>query len=148
MRRSNFLLFSALLAGLLATLPALAANSVRSGEWVVHYNAVPTTSLTPEVARQYGITRSANRALVNVSVRRGEPGADQAVPARVSVAATNLNGQRSSLRVREVREGEAIYYLAEARVQGQETLNFELEVITEGAIAPIRASFRQEFFPQ
>lgn len=148
MRRSHFLLFSALLAGLLATLPALAANSVRSGEWVVHYNAVPTTSLTPEVARQYGITRSANRALVNVSVRRGEPGADQAVPARVSVAATNLNGQRSSLRVREVREGEAIYYLAEARVQGQETLNFELEVITEGAIAPIRASFRQEFFPQ
>lgn len=148
MRRSHFLPFSALLAGLLATLPALAANSVRSGEWVVHYNAVPTTSLTPEVARQYGITRSANRALVNVSVRRGEPGADQAVPARVSVAATNLNGQRSSLRVREVREGEAIYYLAEARVQGQETLNFELEVVTEGATAPIRASFRQEFFPQ
>jgi hypothetical protein len=148
MRRSHFLMFSALLAGLLATLPALAANSVRSGEWVVHYNAVPTTSLTPEVARQYGITRSANRALVNVSVRRGEPGADQAVPARVMVAATNLNGQRSSLRVREVREGEAIYYLAEARVQGQETLAFELEVSTEGAAAPIRASFRQEFFPQ
>jgi hypothetical protein len=115
---------------------------------VVHYNAVPTTSLTADVARQYGITRSANRALVNVSVRRGAPGADQAVPATVRVAATNLNGQRSDLRVREVREGEAIYYLAEARFQGQETLNFEVEVSAEGATAPVRASFRQEFFPQ
>jgi hypothetical protein len=147
MRRSHFLLFSILVSGLLFALPALGQNSVRSGELVVHYNAVPTTSLTADVARQYGITRSANRALVNVSVRRGEPGADQAVPASVTVAATNLNGQRSELRVREVREGEAIYYLAEARIQGQETLSFEVQVSTEGA-APIKASFRQEFFPQ
>jgi hypothetical protein len=148
MRRSHFLMFSSLLSGLLFALPVLAENSVRSGELVVHYNAVPTTSLTADVARQYGITRSANRALVNVSVRRGAPGADQAVPATVRVAATNLNGQRSDLRVREVREGEAIYYLAEARFQGQETLNFEVEVSAEGATAPVRASFRQEFFPQ
>jgi hypothetical protein len=147
MRRSHFLMFSILVSGLLFALPALGQNSVRSGELVVHYNAVPTTSLTADVARQYGITRSANRALVNVSVRRGEPGADQAVPASVTVAATNLNGQRSELRVREVREGEAIYYLAEARIQGQETLSFEVQVSTEGA-APIKASFRQEFFPQ
>ncbi len=148
MRRSRFLIYSSLLCGLLFALPVLAQNSVRSGDLVVHYNAVPTTSLTTDVARQYGITRSANRALVNVSVRRGEPGVDQAVPAEVSVAATNLNGQRSELRVREVREGDAIYYLAEARIQGQETLNFELEVTAEGATAPIKASFRQEFFPQ
>jgi hypothetical protein len=147
MRRSHFLMFSSLLSGLLFALPVLAENSVRSGELVVHYNAVPTTSLTADVARQYGITRSANRALVNISIRRGSPGADQAVPAKVSVAATNLNGQRSDLRVREVREGEAIYYLAEARIQGQETLNFEIEVSTAGA-TPIKASFRQEFFPQ
>lgn len=148
MRRSHFLMFSSLLSGLLFALPVLAENSVRSGDLVVHYNAVSTTSLTADVARQYGITRSANRALVNVSVRRGAPGADQAVPATVRVAATNLNGQRSDLRVREVREGEAIYYLAEARFQGQETLNFEIEVSAEGATAPVRASFRQEFFPQ
>lgn len=148
MRRSHFLMFSSLLSGLLFALPVLAENSVRSSDLVVHYNAVPTTSLTADVARQYGITRSANRALVNVSVRRGAPGADQAVPATVRVAATNLNGQRSDLRVREVREGEAIYYLAEARFQGQETLNFEIEVSAEGATAPVRASFRQEFFPQ
>ena len=148
MRRPQLSMIPVLLCGLLFALPLFAQNSTRSGDLVVHYNAVPTTSLTPDVARQYGITRSANRALVNVSVRRGSPGADEAVPARVTVAATNLNGQRSDLRVREVREGEAIYYLAEARFQGQETLAFDIEVQAEGAAAPIRASFRQEFFPQ
>ena len=148
MRRSHFLLFCSVVCSLVLALPAGAQNSVRSGDLVVHYNAVPTTSLTPEVARQYAITRSANRALVNVSIRRGTPGADQAVPAKVSVAVTNLNGQRTDLRMREVREGEAIYYLGEARIQGQETLDFSLEVTPEGATAPVKASFRQEFFPQ
>ena len=62
MRRSRFLLICGALCGLALALPAAAENSVRSGDLVVHYNAVPTTSLTPEVARQYAITRSANRA--------------------------------------------------------------------------------------
>ncbi len=138
----------ALALGLALALPAAAENSVRSGQTVVHYNALPTTSLTPEIARQNGITRSANRALVNVAVREGDPGADRAVPAKVSIAATNLTGQRSDLRVREVREGDAIYYLAEARVAGNDTLSFEVEVTREGATAPIRVEFRQEFFAQ
>lgn len=147
MRRTPLLLLAIALCGLLPAMPATAQNLVRSGDLVLHYNALPTTSLTPDVARQYGITRSANRALVNVSVRRGTIGADEAVPAQVRVAVTNLSGQRSDLRMREVREGEAIYYLAEARIQGQDTLNFEVEATVEGA-APLKATFRQEFFPQ
>ncbi|HEX5693313.1 MAG TPA: DUF4426 domain-containing protein, partial [Arenimonas sp.] len=83
MIRHRFLAMIGALCALALALPVAAQNSVRSGDLVVHYNAVPTTSLTPDVARQYGITRSANRALVNVSVRRGTPGADEAVPAQV-----------------------------------------------------------------
>ncbi|MBW8366454.1 MAG: DUF4426 domain-containing protein [Arenimonas sp.] len=134
------------LFALLLALPAFADNSTRAGGYVVHHNAVPTTSLTPDVARQYGITRSANRALVNISVRQGELGADRAVQASVKLVATNLNGQRLDLRAREVREGDAVYYLAEARITGNDTLVFDLEVTPEGATAPIKASFRQEFF--
>jgi len=148
MRRSPVTTIFLLLSGLALALalPALADNSTRSGEFVVHHNAVPTTSLTPDIARQYGITRSANRALVNISVRQGEPGADRAVRAAVTLVATNLNGQRLDLRAREVREGEAVYYLAEARITGNDTLVFDLAVTPEGASAPIKASFRQEFF--
>ena len=136
-------------AALLFTLSlAAGANSTQVGDLHVYYNALPSTELTPEVARQYGITRSANRALVNISVRQGEPGADRAVTAKVTVSATNLAGQRVELRMREVREGDAIYYLGEARTSGQETLSFDLSVTPEGAERPIRTVFRQEFFGQ
>lgn len=148
MRRSPSTTIFFLLFALALALPALADNATRAGDFTVHHNAVPTTSLTPDVARQYGITRSANRALVNISVRQGEPGADRAVQATVKLVATNLNGQRLDLRAREVREGDAVYYLAEVRITGNDTLSFELEVTPEGATAPIKASFRQEFFAQ
>jgi hypothetical protein len=127
--------------------PARAENAVRSGDLVLHYSAIPTTTLTAEIARQAQVTRSANRALVNVAIRRGSRGADTAVAAKVTIAATNLSGQRSQLRVREVREGDAIYYLAEARFAGNETLAFDVEAAPDGA-PPIKVSFRQEFFPQ
>lgn len=135
-----------LLAAAAAT-SARAENLLRSGEFVLHYSAIPSTTLTPEVARQVQVTRSANRALVNIAVRRGPPGAGTAVVAKVTVAATNLAGQRDVLRVREVREGDAIYYLAEARIAGQDRLSFEVEAVPEGG-TPMKVGFQQEFFPQ
>ena len=138
-----------LLALLVVFAPVLAAQDahlVEVGEYTVHYNALPTTLLTPEVARQYGITRSSGRALLNVSVIRDQDGLPTGIPARISAAATNLNGQRQDLNVREVREAEAIYYLAEARFQDQETLTFDLEVTPEGSDEVIRTRFSQQFF--
>lgn len=123
------------------------ANSMQVGDLYVYYNALPSTELTPEIARRYGITRSANRALLNVSVRRGEPGADVAVPAQVLAVATNLAGQRNGVRMREVRDGEALYYLGEAPISGQDTLTFELTITVRGQ-APISTAFKQEFYPQ
>src|SRR5688500_5810068 len=110
-----FLIF----ATMAAAAPAAARNSLREGEFVLHWSAVPTTMLAPEVAKQAGVTRSANRALVNIAVRRGDDGADVAVAAKVTIAATNLAGQRELLDVHEHREGDAIYYLAEAGVDGE-----------------------------
>ncbi len=124
------------------------ANVIEVGDVAIHYNAIPTTMLTPEVARQYGITRSSGRSLLNVSVLRKHEGMPAATPAVVTAAATNLNGQRQELRVREVREGEAIYYLAEARFQDAETLTFDLEITPEGSDEVIRTRFQQQFFAQ
>jgi hypothetical protein len=122
-------------------------NSVQSGEFTVHYNAMPSTKLTPEIATRYGVTRSANRALLNVSVMKGPRAAEAvAVPASIEAAATNPNGQRQALNLREVRDRDAIYYLGEARIDGRDTLDFELTVTPEGG-TPINARYRQEFWP-
>jgi hypothetical protein len=120
-----------------------AESSIERGDYVVHYNALPSTSISPEVARQYAITRSANRALLNIAVlRQGKP-----VAAKLTGSATNLAGQRQNLALREVREGEAIYYLAEPGIADHETLAFEIDVLPEGVAEPIVVRFRQEFFP-
>lgn len=132
----------------LATAFPVAAQSQNSGDITVYYNALPTSSLTPEVARNYGITRSTSRVLLNVAVRRGVPGKDAAVPATVSATARNLAGQRQELRLREVREGEAAYHLGEARIQGNDTLGFEVEVRPAAGGPPIRVVFTQEFHVQ
>ena len=150
-------LLAALAAPIAVATPAPAAkpsltlgsgqNSTRSGDFTVHYNAMPSTQITPEIARRYGITRSANRALINVSVMQGPRAAEAvAVPARIEVAATNPTGQRQALNLREVRDRGAIYYLGEARIDPPDTLVFELVVTPEGA-TPINARYRQEFWP-
>jgi hypothetical protein len=136
-----------LLALTILPLAGSAQNTLERGDVVVHYNALPSTTLSPDVARQYRITRSSNRALLNVSVlRKQADGSQTAIPARIDAAATNLNGQRQDLALREVREGEAIYYLAEPRVTDQETLNFELNVLPEGESSAIQVRFQQQFF--
>lgn len=135
--------------GSLVAADAAAQNTVERGEITVHFNAIPSVSLSPEVARQYAITRSANRALLNVSVQqRQQHDVSLALSARVSGTATNLAGQRQTLALREVREGNAIYYLAEPRIAAGETLSFELSVTPQGEADPIQVRFQQPFFPQ
>ena len=124
-----------------------AERSVSSGDYVVHYSAVSAASITPEVARQYGITRSASRGLLNIAVQQKQAdGLAHAVPATVTASVTNLNGQRQQLQMREVREGEAIYYLGEPRVEEAASLDFEIEVRPSGSAQPISLRFSQEFF--
>ena len=93
------------------TLPSEPATSSSRdfGNYVLYFNAIRTDTLTPEIARTYNIARSANRALVNISIVKkteGTPGVP--VPGRVTVQAVNLNGQLKDLTVREIREGTAI----------------------------------------
>lgn len=127
--------------------PLQAQNSLERGDLILHYSAIATTTLTPEVARQYAITRSSGRALLNVSLMRKQAdGREMAIRAKVTAVATNLTGQRQDLAVREVHEGDAIYYLAEPRVGDKETLNFQLSALPEGGSEAITASFQQEFF--
>ena len=59
-----------------------------------------------------------------------------------------LNESDVGVAMREVRDGDALYYLGEAPVNGQDTLTFEIEVVVEGEAKPMGTTFRQEFYPQ
>jgi hypothetical protein len=126
---------------------AHADNSKDFGDYVIHYNSLATDVLTPEVAREYHITRSQNNGMVNITVLKkvlGSPG--KPVHARVEVTATNLNGQMKKVHMREVREGNAIYYLGEFGVANEETIKFDVRVQPQGSMNSFQVEFSQDFY--
>lgn len=142
-------------AGLLASLfgllllatSAAAENSTRIDGYAIHHNALTTDMLNPQVASSYGILRSHNRALVNISIIREQPGTPGTpVAGVVTLTARNLVGQIRELPLREIREDGAIYYLAEFPVANQERLLFSVSARVAGTAQPLRARFEQTFF--
>jgi hypothetical protein len=117
------------------------------GNYEVHFNALRTDSLTADIARSYGIQRSTNRVMLNVTLLHKQ--ADQAprtpVNATVQVDAYNLNGQLKNLEMRRVSEGEAIYYIGETSISGSEILVFDIKVTPEGATQPLEVKLKREF---
>lgn len=117
------------------------------GDYVIHYNAQATEMLPPEVAKAYGIQRSANRAMLTVSVIKKREGTlGDTVAAEVTVSASNLTGQLKSLDTREIREAGAIYYIGEVGVANRETLIFDISVKPEDAAESYKVRFRQQFY--
>ena len=143
------ILFSGLLLawfGLFANC-ANAENSQTFGNYVVHYNAFRSDTLTPEIAKAYQLTRRNNRAAINITVQKKEgDGATTAVKARVTGFASNLTGQVKTLTFKEINEGNAIYYIAETQVSNRERLNFDIKVAPEGETMTSSVKFKQQFY--
>ncbi len=134
--------------GLAHTTNAGAEQRLRTvGEYTVHYNAIPSTALGADIARRYELTRSATRGLLNIAVLRqtGDDGEPIAVPARVTASARSLIGQVQHIELRELRDQDAIYYIGQFRIRGEERLRFELEVQPEGSDGSIPVRFDHAF---
>jgi len=126
---------------------ASAEHSRVFGDYVVHYNAFRSDTLSPEIAKAYNLTRRNNRIIINITVLKkvldttGKP-----VPATVTGNASNLTGQLKNLEFREIKEGTAIYYIAEQKVSDGEFLKFKLNITPEGEEGPARLQFSKRFF--
>ena len=131
---------------LACTLPGLAfaENSKQVGDYIVHYNALSTESLPPTVARAYGITRSKNRGMLNISVLK-MGGGFKGVEAAIKVSATNLTGQLREIDLRKIQEQDAVYYISEFSVANMETLDFNVQVKTPDQKTG-NIKFRQQFY--
>lgn len=117
------------------------------GNYEVHFNALRTDELTPDVARVYGIQRGSNRVMLNVTVLRkeAEHAPRKPVEATVAVDAYNLNGQLKDIDMRRVSEGEAIYSIGEVSIAGTEILVFDINVTPQGESAPFNVKLKREF---
>jgi hypothetical protein len=123
--------------------PAEATNA-DIGDYVVHFSAQSTDQLPTDIAQAYGIVRSKNRAMLNVTVLREAD--NTAVAAGIAVKAVNLTGQLKEITMRRIDEQDAIYYIGEVGVANRETLIFDISVTPEGASAAADVRFKRQFF--
>lgn len=117
------------------------------GDYVVYFNALNTDQLTPEIASEYGIVRSKSRAMLNVSIHKKEDqGRTVAVTGAVTASATNLTGQLKNIALREIREGDAIYYIGELPIVDGEVLVYTVDVTPSSESSGFTVRFKKQFF--
>lgn len=125
----RLLTFALLSVATLFAQTASASQFERFGDLDVHYIVFNTTDLSPEMAERYGLTRSPDLGLINISGRRlAEDGTTTPVRLELEGSVTNLLGQRQSLNFREIEDRSAVYYLESVRLTDRETLRFDVRV--------------------
>ncbi|MBW8192659.1 DUF4426 domain-containing protein [Neiella marina] len=141
MKPFNFALI--LLISSLSWFPAAQAEVHNAGPYQVHFSAFESTFLTPEVAKTYNITRSRYNGVINISVLDTRSGN---LPTEVEITgdAKNLIGHNVPLDFKEVKEGEAVYYLEQIRYSNEETFRFKLEITTPEGTYPVE--FMKKFY--
>ncbi|MGB1262365.1 MAG: DUF4426 domain-containing protein [Cognaticolwellia sp.] len=110
----------------------------------VHYIALGSTFLTPEIAKAYGIERSRYKGLVNISVLDNTQKGNPAKTVIINGKARNDVGQIKSLDFMEVKEGDAVYYLAQVSYSNEETIYFDINITDKGQ--QHKLSFSQKFY--
>ncbi len=125
---------------------ARAQQSEMFGPFELHYSVVNTTFIQPKIAAAYGITRGKKHAFLNLAVR--EHLADGGTEARTM----QLKGrtwdliQNQFLEFKEIREGEAIYYIAQFKFINEEWRFFEMDFRPEGADQTYTFKFKHQLY--
>lgn len=121
----------------------------RFGDYEVHYSAFSSTFLTPKMARLYNLKRGERYGIVNIAIRNiksSETG--KAVTGDIKGNQINLLTQKKSLEFREIKESDAIYYLAGFQFSGEELLKFSINVTPNGSGQTETIRFEQKFYQE
>lgn len=122
----------ALLLMVIASGNVTAQQSERFGPYELHYSVVNTTFLSPEVAASYGLVRGNQRAILNLAVREHTDSGSEPRTMQLKGRTWDLI-QNQALEFLEVREGEAVYYLADFKFINEEWRFFEVDFRPEGS---------------
>ena len=131
---------------LLLALPAQAEQYRDFGDYRVHYSAFKSDILSPEIAKSYGLSRSSYQAIVNITVQKKVGDSYQPAHAMVDGTARDIYSTIQNLRMKEVKEGKVVYYLAELPITDGQKLTFDVRVIPQGEKIARKVSFEQQFF--
>src|SRR5699024_1045063 len=117
------------------------ANEVTMGDWKVVYNALPSTFLTPEIAKENNIERSRYNGLLNIVVLNEE---DKPQQVNINGEGKNLLGKVRKLAFQTIREGDAIYYIAQYPYRNEDNVLFTIDIQSPKQSGEF--SFRHTFY--
>ena len=127
--------------------PILYSEEHTVGDYTIHYNLINSSFIEPKVATQYGLKRSKNIGLLNISVvKKSDDEKVIGVVSNILGHGVSLSGQLKPLAFKEIREDTAIYYLATIPIRNGERLSFDLQVQPEkqGKLIPIK--FKEQIY--
>ncbi len=116
------------------------------GKYSIHYSAFSSDFLTPQIAKTYGIQRSKNRAVLNITITENKAGSlPVPVEANIDSMATNEYQKLKNVELRQVVENGAIYYITEFPIANQEIISFKISANKDGKVIGT-VKFQQQFF--
>jgi hypothetical protein len=102
-----------------------------SDDYTVHFTVFPSSFLTAGVAKAYQLTRGKDRALLNLSITNNHS-QGLGIAAKLTGTARNLMQQQYQLEFIEIREQDAVYYLAPFRFINEEIMYFDVDIGIDG----------------
>ena len=125
--------------------PTQAEQKQQVGNFDIHYMALGSTFITPAIAKTYGIERSRYNGIINIAVLDTSQEGNPAVAVEISGIANNLLDAKKDLNFKEIREGDAIYYIAEVPYRDDQEINFNI-AIKHGNQLNTNLQFKQKFY--
>ena len=119
----------------------------RIGDVTIRASAIPTATLSEQVARQYGIARDDDTVMLLVGVRQGEGAQETALPANIVATASDLRGRKHIVEMRELRSGDLLDYVGTVDVSPPDTLRFDVQIVRENG-ATSQMQFSRDFYPR
>ncbi len=124
---------------------AHAEQKITVGNFDIHYIAFGSTFLTPKIAQAYKLTRSDNIGIINISVLNNKQPGSPSVPVEISGTKKNLMDTQADLKFTEIKEGNAVYYIAQVPYSDGEQLNFKIH-IKSGKQLNTNLKFNHKFY--
>jgi len=143
----HFLLSGLILVALSAS--AQAGPSTTFDDYEVYHSVIPSTFIQPQVAEAHGLTRSRSIGLLNISVLERHTDDDtlpKGVDSHLEGYITNNVQQRQRLSFKRVRDGDAIYYLAQFQYRDGELLTFNITASPYGHSGDLPMRFSRELY--
>lgn len=124
---------------------AQAQQSEIFGPYEFHYSVVNSTFLAPEVAATYGIIRGKKNAILTLAVREEAAPPGETLTMQLQGRTWDLI-QNQTLEFLEIREGKAVYYIAQFKFINEEWRFFEVDFRPEGAQKTYTFKFKHQLY--